>query len=449
MNKSFRSAIAIALMMIGATCSYANNTESMEELNYGDSTVVVKGALWENWFLQLGGDITLQKPYNHKFSDTFSKGTSLGVDVAVGKWFTKEMGLRAKINWENGIIDSKAEWLAPVNQPGVNHDKGGYLCVVGDIMFNLHNIIFGTPGGDDKPRVWNTMVFLRAGGVYNRGVSKGSPLIGVGWGNTFRLNDKWNIYADAAYNGVSSGFNGVGTGTGSGQNMFFNFDLGVQYNLGTQHSRQKDVFAAPDVENNLPEKTFWRNWYVQFGADMTLLNPYGKNFKNTFTRGRSFGIDAAIGKWFSPEIGMRGRVNLENCIIKNSNFEWLGYDEKKYTSNFNGGGSLLMYADMMMSPKHILGGYQRGEKWNMYVFGRMGLGRNRAVDSLSPLVGTGLGCTYRLNDKWSLYADTGYMGITSEYFSSDSTTGMGVPTGFNGIWDFHIGVQFNLGKFGW
>ena len=61
---------------------------------------------WDNWFVQFGADMTGQKPHGHGFKDALSKGTSFGVDVAVGKWFTREVALRGKLCWDNGIIDS-------------------------------------------------------------------------------------------------------------------------------------------------------------------------------------------------------------------------------------------------------------------------------------------------------------------------------------------------------
>ena len=38
---------------------------------------------WDNWFVQFGADMTVQKPHGHAFKDALSKGTSFGVDVAV------------------------------------------------------------------------------------------------------------------------------------------------------------------------------------------------------------------------------------------------------------------------------------------------------------------------------------------------------------------------------
>ena len=108
----------------------------------------------------------------------------------------------------------------------------------------------------------------------------------------------------------------------------------------------------------------------------------------------------------------------------------------------------MTYLDVMLSAKHLIMGYVNDEKLDMYAFGRMGLGRNRSIDSLSPVVGAGIGGSYRFNKLWSLYFDTAYEGITSEFFNGVSWSG---PTGgkFNGIWDFNIGVQLNLGDFGW
>ena len=400
---------------------------------------VKRKSFWDNWFVQLGADMTVQKPYGHALKDALGKGTSFGVDVAVGKRFTREVALRGKLCWDNGIIDSKAEWLAPFGQPGVNHDKGGFLSFVGDAMLDLHNVI----GEYREDRVWNALLFVRAGGVYNFGCDKGSPLIGVGLANQFRLSDKWGLYADVAYNGVSSGFSmdpSTATGVGSGSNMYFTLDMGVTYRLG---GSKRQGFGKETAANSLRGGGLWKNWFLQFGADMTLYNPCEKSFGDVFPKGVATGLDIAVGKWFSPEVGARGKVNLENFLFENKKLEWLAYDEEKHTSNYDGGGCMMAYLDVLLSVKHILRGYVENEKWDMYAFGRMGLGKNRSIDSLSPVVGAGIGATYRFNSRWSMYFDTAYEGITSEFFSGVSWSG---ATGgrFNGIWDFNVGVQLDI-----
>ena len=394
---------------------------------------------WDNWFVQFGADMTVQKPHGHAFKDALSKGTSFGVDVAVGKLFTREVALRGKLCWDNGISDSRAEWLAPFNQPGVNHDKGGFLSFVGDAMLDLHNVF----GEYREDRMWNAQVFLRAGAVYNFGCDKGSPLIGLGLANQFRLSDKWGLYADVAYNGVSSGFTmdpSTATGIGSGSNMYFTLDMGVTYRLGDP---KRHRFGKEISVNSFKSGGIWRNWFIQYGVDMTLYNPCEKSFKNVFPDGVTMGLDFAVGKWFSPLVGARGKINLENFLIENKNLKWLPYDEDKHKSNYDGGGCLMAYCDVLLSAKHILMGYVEDEKWDMYAFGRMGLGKNRSIDSLSPVVGAGIGTTYRLGRHLSIYLDTAYQGITSEFFSGVSWSG---ATGgrFNGIWDINLGLQVKI-----
>lgn len=400
-------------------------------------------SFFSNWFLQFGADWTLQKPYGHAFSQSFSKGSSYGLEVAVGRLFTRELSFRGKATWDNGLIDSRAEWLAPFNQPGVNHDRGGFVSVVGDALFNLNSIF----GRLDSTRPWNISVFLRAGGVYNFGADKGSPLIGIGLSNSFRISELWGLYADVACNGVSSGFSmdpSASTGIGSGSNMYFTLDVGATYRLGGKSSQD---FGRGNARNSFRDRSFWRNWFLQMGMDMTLLNPCEKDFRNVFPDGYTTGVDLSLGKWFSPLAGVRGRLNIENFLIENKKLKWLPYDEEKHKSSYDGGGCILACFDFLFSMKHAILGYRQNDLWDLYAFPRMGLGRNVSISSMSPLVGAGVGCTYRFSKIWSLYFDTAYEGITSEYFDGISWSG---PTGaaFNGIWDINLGVQLNIGEFG-
>ena len=67
-------------------------------------------------------------------------------------------------------------------------------------------------------------------------------------------------------------------------------------------------------ENVVVADGFWKHWYVQMGLDMTLQNPYGYNFAHVFPNGKSFGLDLAVGKWFSHQVGVRGKFNWENRL---------------------------------------------------------------------------------------------------------------------------------------
>lgn len=416
----------------------------------------------DNWNLQFGLDMNLQSPHNYEFSESFKKGRSFGVDAAVGHWFTPEIGLRARLNWENGIPffgKNRAEWLAPFTRPdengdvidnrGINMERGGYIVMNGDVMFDIHNIFFGY-----KPnRVWNLQVYPRAGVVYNFGCSKGSPLLGLGIGNTMRINKRVQIYADATFNGVSSGFTGdrsTSTGTGSNFNAFFDFNAGVVVNLGkTGFDKVADPErnALSDENSVILCRSFWDNWFVQAGLDMSLQFPYDKDYSQVFQKGRSFGFDAAVGRWFSPVIGVRGKLNWENGfpLFKNSKLEWIATDESG-KSNMKKGGYVVPSMDVMISIPGIFCPYKADRRWNPYAFGRLGLGCNLAISSCSPLIGIGVGTTVRVAPRLHLYVDAAYQSITSEFFGDISMTGMSVSTKHNSFTDFNIGIQYDLGK---
>ena len=60
--------------------------------------------------------------------------------------------------------------------------------------------------------------------------------------------------------------------------------------------------------------SFGEDWFVQVGLDMSLQNPYGYNFARVLPNGKSFGLDVTMSKWFTPQVGVRGKFNWENAL---------------------------------------------------------------------------------------------------------------------------------------
>ena len=425
--------VALALVS-GATNVRSQVFEPAEE----PRTVRTEG-FWENWFVQMGLDMTLQNPYGYDFSKVFPNGKSFGLDVAVGKWFTHQVGVRGKFNWENKLPlleNGHANWLAPFYQPGENRRKGGYIALYGDALLNLHNL-FGVYRPERK---WNTSLYPRIGINYNFGVSKGSLLAGIGLLNTYRLSDRWSVYGDIAYIMTGSGFVGkeskADTGTGSNSNGYLTFGIGAQVELGREHHASRDAHV---LTNGI-----WDNWFVQAGMDMSLMNPYGCNFGKVIPKGMTFGLNGALGKWFTPEYGLRGRVQWENGLIPNNSVEWVPPVEDP-RQNYKKGGLATIAIDAMLNLTNVVAGYDPERKWHTTGYVRAGIITQFVEGSGSPLMGVGLEETYRLNDKWSLFGAAGYQVSTSEGMGV-STTGMDVSAGSNGFFDIDFGVRYDLGR---
>ena len=451
--------------MIPATAGAQGVFEAGEE----PRTVRTNG-FWQDWFVQAGLDMTLQNPYGYDFSKVFPNGKTFGLDVAAGKWFSHQVGYRVKFNWENRLPllkNDHANWLAPFDQPGVNRDKGGYIALYADALMNLHNL-FGAYRAD---RTWNASLYPRIGVNYNFGVSKGALLAGVGVLNTYRLSDRWSLYGDIAYIMTGSGFVGSekveGTGTGSNSNGYLTIGIGAQVALGKTHSpvqtSQQGQSPLCEITNALVQTTptppnlggederagvltngIWDNWFVQVGLDMSLMNPYGCNFSKVIPKGMTFGLNGALGKWFTPEFALRARVQWENGLIPNNGVEWLPpADDPK--QNYKKGGLATIAFDAMLNLTNVAAGYDPERKWHTTGYVRAGIITQFVVGSASPLAGAGLEETYRLNDRLSLFGALGYQVSTSEGLGY-GTTGMDVAAGSNGFFDIDFGIRYDLGR---
>ena len=452
--------VALVAGMIPATAGAQGVFEAGEE----PRTVRTNG-FWQDWFVQAGLDMTLQNPYGYDFSKVFPNGKTFGLDVAAGKWFSHQVGYRVKFNWENRLPllkNDHANWLAPFDQPGVNRDKGGYIALYADALMNLHNL-FGAYRAD---RTWNASLYPRIGVNYNFGVSKGALLAGVGVLNTYRLSDRWSLYGDIAYIMTGSGFVGSekveGTGTGSNSNGYLTIGIGAQVALGKTHAPVQTTPTPPnlggeamagicppnlggeDESAGVLTNGIWDNWFVQVGLDMSLMNPYGCNFSKVIPKGMTFGLNGALGKWFTPEFALRARVQWENGLIPNNGVEWLPpADDPK--QNYKKGGLATIAFDAMLNLTNVAAGYDPERKWHTTGYVRAGIITQFVVGSASPLAGAGLEETYRLNDRLSLFGALGYQVSTSEGLGY-GMTGMDVAAGSNGFFDIDFGIRYDLGR---
>ena len=434
--------ILLIIALLGLVEAQGQVFEQMDSCSR--ENVVVADGFWQNCFVQMGLDMTLQNPYGYDFSKVFPNGKSFGLDLAVGKWFSHQVGGRFKFNWENKLPlleNGHANWLAPFDQPGVNREKGGYIALYGDALLNLHNF-FGTYRAD---RTWNASLYPRVGGNYNFGVSKGSLLAGIGVLNTYRMSDRWSVYGDIAYMFTGSGFVGVveDTGTGSNSNGYLTIGLGVQYDLDGR-CKKDDVRCQNSEKSGVLTNGIWDNWFVQAGLDMSLMNPYGCNFGKVIPKGMTFGLNAALGKWFTPEYGLRIRGQWDNGLIPNNGLEWVAPadDPKK---NYKKGGLAVISLDAMMNLTNIIAGYNPDRKWHTTWYVRAGIISQFVDGSASPVGGMGLEETYRLDDRWSLFGSLGYQVTTSEGMGV-STTGMEVAAGSNGFFNIDFGVRYDIGR---
>ena len=314
-----------------------------------------------------------------------------------------------------------------------------------DVQFNMHNLL-----GDYKPdRKWNLIVAPRAGGWWDNYADKGCPILGLGLISTYRLSNKWSLYVDAGYHFVAS-INGVASGTDHGGNSFAEINVGVQYDFRKKSSdgKWKRIGEVRKNEDGVVLNHFWDNWFIQAGLGMSLINPYNTNFKNVFPNGSTYGLNVGLGKWFTPETGIRGGLNWQNGIIVNHHASYLDSNPEN-DGDPNKHGFISLYADMFFNLHNIFGGYDENRRWNAIVFPRMGLAENFSSSySECPILGIGTEQTFKISDRVKLYADVAYQVTTGGFL--DQKFGDDTGLSHNGWFDINVGVQYELGQVvGW
>lgn len=425
-----------------ASCNLAVAAQDESQI---DSSAIVTNSFWDNWYGQVGADMILLFPVGHAVKNVFPNGKSLGVSIAVGKWFSPEFGGKFKVNWNNGIIkETHNIWYHPYGVKGGSYHNGGFVTFSGDFQLNLHNLL----GVYRSERTWNLVFAPRAGGWINVKEGKGAPILGVGLSNTYRLSNKWKLFADVNYTFVPS-LNGVDSGTDHGGNSYAEIVVGLEMALSKNNTFHHVSEKSKHFNKSTVLNSFWDNWFMQAGLGMSLQNPYGTNFANVFPNGNTLGVNLGFGKWFTPEVGVRGGLNWQNSIVTNHHASYLA-PMNDPEGKLDKRGFYALYADMFFNLHNLITGYTVDRKWNAIFYPRMGIATNFSSSfSECPLIGIGTEQIFALSDRLKLYADVNYQVMTSGFHDKKFHTPMhGISS--NGWIDFNVGVQYELGQvLGW
>lgn len=220
--------------------------------------------------------------------------------------------------------------------------------------------------------------------------------------------------------------------------------------LGTVAANaQCDEFAAPTTTKySVATNSFWSNWYIQFGIDASMMmntGSDGASFSNYWHANKNYGLNLAIGKWFTPGIG--GRLKL--------NYNMFSFRDTKSHNYFNGNGTdnygSLVY-DNLFNLSNLFCGYNESRVWNVSVFPRMGIMCNFQEGKVySPVLGVGLESSWKLGKVVGIYVDAAYNFVTGKITPNAAHPGCinGTSFGAAGNLQVDLGVTFNLGKSGW
>lgn len=179
--------------------------------------------------------------------------------------------------------------------------------------------------------------------------------------------------------------------------------------------------------------TFFSNWFVSAGVAATAFygdaEPDGvskspfKSFRN------SLGLSLALGKWFTPCIGLRTKLNgfwgKENAGTDTSRYKYLALHEQ-----------------IMLNFSNLFYGYSPDRLYNLIPYAGFGLNRNITYNDNVLGLSLGILNTFRLSNKLSLNADFSYV-----HASRPTTPTLVLIPRTN--YNFELTLTYNIGKSGW
>lgn len=203
--------------------------------------------------------------------------------------------------------------------------------------------------------------------------------------------------------------------------------------VGTIHAQENNV--KHDVLTN----RFADNWEVSFGLEgLSFYSTKEKGLnipKSPFLSCRSnFGASATVGKWFTPEIGLRTKAS--------------GYWGKAIIGITPAENNIKFYAlqeQIMLNLTNVVTDYSPTKFWNLIPYAGFGFIRNCTHNENSIGAGCGFINTFRINDHMKLNAEFGITFAGENYSETGKENVMGRFHWFS----FEIGIQFNLGKHTW
>jgi outer membrane protein OmpA-like peptidoglycan-associated protein len=218
--------------------------------------------------------------------------------------------------------------------------------------------------------------------------------------------------------------------------------------LGTVAANaQCDEFATPTTSKySVATNSFWSNWFVQAGVDMNVSSVYGYGslLKKDWHDGRSYGLDLAVGKWFTPGIGTRLKLNWENGAFHHA---FRNADHVWETPNGCKGGFAAVYFDTEFNLSNLVCGFNESRVWNLIAFPRMGVLRNFARDTYSPVLGLGFESAWKVSKRVGVYLDVTYAFTGQDYMPYYDKENAAFQA--DNLASVDLGVTFNLGKTGW
>jgi len=202
--------------------------------------------------------------------------------------------------------------------------------------------------------------------------------------------------------------------------------------------------AVPTEKYSVSTNSFWSNWFVQanavgtsfWGSQENQAFKFDKLFKGYRT---NLGFSVAVGKWFTPGIGLRtkftgiwGRSVISEDKSTNANKYWVVNEQ------------------VLFNLSNLLCGYNENRVWNFVPYVGAGVGRNMSYNTYAMNLNAGILNMFRISKKVAINLDINY-GLFEPRFDGFPAHGTSKHSfkNMDRTINVEVGLTYNLGKATW
>lgn len=208
----------------------------------------------------------------------------------------------------------------------------------------------------------------------------------------------------------------------------------------------------PTLKYSVATNSFWHNWFIQVNGSWNAFysnEEKGDDFaKSPFKDFRSApGFSVAVGKWFTPGLGLRTKfaaMNGRSVISENKDANDVKFWNAQEQALFN--------------LSNMLCGYSATRVWNFIPYAGVGITRNCSYDTYELAASAGILNTWKLSKRVLLNLDLGMTMCgddfegrlgAKKYADLGGKGGDPSPSNHDRWFTGEIGLTFNLGRVGW
>lgn len=208
----------------------------------------------------------------------------------------------------------------------------------------------------------------------------------------------------------------------------------------------------PTLKYSVATNSFWQNWFVQVNASWNAFysnEEKGADFaKGPFKDFRSApGFSVAVGKWFTPGLGLRTKfaaMNGRSVISEDKDINDIKFWNLQEQALFNLSNMFCGYSDTRV--------------WNFIPYAGVGITRNCSYNTYELAASVGLLNTWKLSKRVLLNLDLGMTMCgddfegrlgSKKYVDLGGKGGDPSPSNHDRWFTAELGLTFNLGRVGW